>query len=107
MDLNKYKHLFKKYKIQPCKVELERTFVRIRMRCSVKSTRNGEKLLCFLRQDDTNTNQFTIQIKRKKEIRNKSRLVSIQEKPSLDLHKNDWPHETLFTEGTDKHLSFL
>lgn len=103
MDLHKYNSLFKKYKIKPCKVNLEKAFARIRMTCSAESTESGEKMVCFLRQDKTNTNQFTIQIKRKKEIRNISQLVSIQEEPSSDLHGIDGP-DTFFTGGIGKHL---
>lgn len=97
MDLHNYKSLFKEYKIKPCQVKLEKALTRIRMRCSAKSSENGEKLVCFLRQDETNLNQFTIQIKHKGEIRN----ISQQEETYWDSHGIDG-RDTPFTGGIGK-----
>lgn len=54
----------KQFGIKPCSVNLNRTvFSKIRIRCSAKSSEENVKLLCDLKQLDSNT--FTIKLKRK------------------------------------------
>lgn len=67
------------------------------MRCAAKMTENREKLVCFLRQDETNTNQFTIQIKRKREICN----IIQQGEPPSKSHRTDG-FDLSFTRGMAK-----
>lgn len=56
--------ILKKFGIKPCSINLEKSdFSKIKMTCSAESTEENIKLFCDINQTDSNT--FSIKIKRK------------------------------------------